>query len=176
MDNKIPANAFGQEMALELPSFGAIPSIRMDFSLIRSAESRLIEAKTVNPSTYAELEHTFNDAYRILKQHAATVGYQILRSETELKKAEGTAILEKYPVFMEGKPKSMDNADTRKSFLALDTQVSALRDRLDSLRAMEMFIDGRIKVMENVCRYMKKSIDLVIRSGSNNFYVTNGRE
>jgi hypothetical protein len=170
MDDKLQPMQFGAGMQLNLPSFKSIPAMSLDLTPVADAEKRLVEAKAVTPSTYADLEHTFGEAYRALKRHVAIVGYQLLKTETELKKAEGAALLERYPAFMADKPKSMDNADTRKSFLSLDSEVSELRDRLDHLKSIEMFVDGRIKVMENVTRYMRKQMDLVIRSGTSTLY------
>jgi hypothetical protein len=41
------------------------------------------------------------------------------------------------------------------------------------LKALEAFAEGKIKVMENVSRWMRKQMDLVLRSGINpNLYVT----
>jgi hypothetical protein len=33
------------------------------------------------------------------------------------------------------------------------------------LQALENLLEGKVKVVENVCRYMRKSMDMIIRSG-----------
>ena len=73
-----------------LPSFGKTPQISLEMNKTREAEQRFVEAKTVNPVTYTELEHTFNEAYRELKRHSSTVGYQIAIAEKALAKLKLT--------------------------------------------------------------------------------------
>jgi hypothetical protein len=165
-DNRLPSNTFNDGLALTLPEFKGLAAIRLDMDRIREAERNIILAKDVNPSTYSHLESVFNDAYMDLKRHLATVGYQILRVENELEKAKSIALLDKFQTFLEGKPKSMNNAAVRDAFIAQDADVQAAKDRLDSLKVMEMFLEGRVRVMENVCRYMRKRMDLFIRAGA----------
>jgi hypothetical protein len=99
----------------------------------------------------------------------------LTKAEKEVKMVRAEIILDRYPAFMEGKPKSHDNADMRESFVMRDLEYQAATDRVNMLKAMEEFSDGKIKVMENVSRWIKKQMDLVIRSGINpNLYVTSG--
>lgn len=146
-------------------------------SSTRLAEKRLIEAKTVNPITYADLEHCFNESYRELKKHVSTLGYQLAMAQKALEIAKANVLLDKYPDFMKDRPKSQDNGDMRQAFLMRDTDYVTALDRINQIRAIESFVDGRIKVMENVCRYMRKQMDLVLRSGLSNadLYVTHGK-
>ncbi len=176
-DNRLPANSFNDGLALELPEFRGLPSVRLDVSALKEAERRAVEAKDVSPSTYADLEHCFNEAYRELKRHLATVGYQLLKVENEYEKSKSIALIDKYPEFMKDRPARMDTAEYRKAFLTQDADTQEAKDRLDSLKALEMFLDGRVKVMENVCRYMRKRMDLIIRSGvPTNMYITGGKK
>lgn len=163
---------------MTLPAFGKTPQITLDMNKTREAEQRFIEAKTVNPVTYVDLEHTFNESYRELKRHSSTIGYQINQAEKAMEEAKATVLLDKYPEFLEGKSKGTDNADTRKAFLIRDEDYSKALDRLNQLKAVESFIDGRIKVLENVCRYIRKEIDLTMRSGLSNrdLYITQGKK
>ena len=166
MSNQLPANSFNDGLALELPEFRGLPAIKLDISSLKEAESRIIEAKDVNPSTYASLEHLFNEAYRELKRNLTTVEYQIMKTENELEKSKSIALLDRYyGEFMKDKPSKMDTADVRSAFLARDPEINEAKDRLDSLKALQMFLDGRVKVMENVARYMRKKMDLLIRAG-----------
>lgn len=165
MSNKLPANTFNDGLALELPEFRGLPSVRLDVSSLQEAERRLIEAQHVNPSTYTNLEHCFNEAYRELQKHIATVGYQITKVENEYEKSKAVVLLDKYQEYMKDKPSRLDTAEFRKAYLSQDKDVQEAKDRLDSLKALEIFLNGRIKVMENVCRYMRKRMDLLIRAG-----------
>lgn len=160
-----------------LPAFGKAPELKMEMSNVRYAEQRLIEAKTVNPFTYADLEHTFNEAYRDLKKHVASIGYSLAMAQKSLEDAKADVILGSYAEAMEGKPKSHDTLDMRNAYLTRDPAYSAALERIAQLKALEANMDGKIKVMENVCRYMRKQMDLILRSGMSNadYYVTQGR-
>lgn len=166
-----------QSSLMVLPAFGKAPVLKMEMKNIRYAESRLIEAKTVNPFTYSELEHTFNEAYRDLKKHAASIGYSLAMAQKALEDAKADVILGSYAEFMSGKPKSHDTLDLRNAYLTRDEGYSAALERIAQLKALEANMDGKIKVMENVCRYMRKQMDLILRSGMTNadYYVTQGR-
>jgi hypothetical protein len=177
-DTVTPANTHEDGTALVIPAFGQSPRLVLDVSSTRTAEKRLIEAKTVNPCTYADLEHSFNESYRELKRHHATLSYQIALAEKALEEAKAEILLDKYPDFMKDKPKAQDNADMRKAFMVRDPVYAQTLDRINMLKAIESFIEGRIKVMERVSAYMKKQMDLLIRSGlaGTNLHVTSGKK
>lgn len=166
MSDNSPVRA-QQENVMVVPAFRALPELLMDMTSNREAEARFIEAKMVNPSTYADLEHTFNEAYRDLKRYLAAVGYQIVFAEKALEEAKADILLDKYPQYLEEKgiKKSGDNADVRKAYIARNPDYQACLDRINQLKALENNFDGKIKVLENVCRYMRKKMDLLIRSG-----------
>lgn len=157
---KLPTNH-----SLEVPAFGKSPALSLHMSKIREAEVRYIEAKTVSPSTYAELEHTFNEAYRDLKQHLSSVGYQLNLADKALRLAKANVILGSYAEHMAGKPKYQDNADMRDAFLIKDPEYVAAMDRVAQLKALESNFEGKIKVIENVCRYMRQKMYLISKSG-----------
>lgn len=175
-----PATAHTDNHKLVLSQFGKVPALSLDMGKIREAESRIIEAKMVNPSTYADLEHSYNEAYRDLKRHLSSVGYAIAMAEKVLEEAKSDIILDKYPQFLEEKgiKKTQDNADLRKAFMARDTQYSASLDRLNQLKALESNFDGKVKVFENVCRYMRQKMQLIIRSGfsGSDYHVTSEKK
>lgn len=157
-----------------LRPFGKALETKLDMTNIRYAESRLIEAKTVNPFTYTDLEHTFNESYRDLKRYLATVGYLITMAQKSVEDAKADVILGSYAEAMKDRPKSHDTLDMRNAYLTRDPAYSAAIERLAQMQALESNLDGKIKVMENVCRYMRKQIDLILRSGMTNadFYST----
>lgn len=165
MSNSIPSNTFSDGLQVQLPEFRGLPSVTVDMTSLKTAERRLIEAKTVTPSTYAELEHVFGEAYRELKRNLSTVGYQIMKTRSEIEKIKAILLLDKYPEFVKDKGSKFDNSATREAFLTKDDEYMSAKDRLDSLLALEVFMEGRVKVMENVTRYMRKQMDLLIRSG-----------
>lgn len=155
----------GDVHALVIPAFGKSPALPLDMGKIREAQRRTTEAQHVSPVTYAELEHCFNEGYRDLKRHLSSIGFQITQAQKAMEIAKADVILDKYPAYLEGKPKSTDNADRRNAFLARDVEFQAALDRFNQLKAIESNFDGKIKELENVCRYMRKKMDLLIRSG-----------
>jgi hypothetical protein len=160
--------------SLELPAFGKAPALKLDMTNIRNAETRIIEAKNVSVVTYSDLEHDFNESYRDLKRHLSSIEYNLLMAEKSLAEAKADVVLGSFAEFMEGKPKYQNNADLREAFLVKDPAYSAALDRVNQLKALQSNFDGKLKVMENVCRYMRKKMDLIIRSGrpTGNLYNT----
>jgi hypothetical protein len=149
---------------LNIPKFGSSDQIMLPMTSIREGERRLIEAKMVNPATYADLEYTFGEGYREAKKNITIIGYEITRAEKALREAKSVAILDEYPDFLK-QNKLKDNATVRDAFLERQANFVAAHDRIDMLKAMQDLMDGKVRVFENVCRYMKVEMNLVIRSG-----------
>jgi hypothetical protein len=151
--------------SLEVPAFGKSPAMVLDMGSVRGAERRIIEAKDVNPSTYIDLEHAYNEAYRTLKRHVSTIGYQLALANKALEEARADILLGSYSEYMQGKPRYQDNANIREAFITKDPSYTAAYERVAQLKALESNFEGKIKVFENVSRYMKKKMDLIIRAG-----------
>jgi hypothetical protein len=162
---------------LVLPQEGKMPELRLEMAKIIEAEHRILEAKTVNPVTYVDLESCFMESFRDLKRHISSVGYQLDLAQKALEIAKSDLLLDKYPEYLESNnfKKSQDNGDLRMAFFMRDPAYIAALDRINQLKALESNLDGKIKVMENVCRYMRKQMDLVLRSGlsGRDLYLTN---
>jgi hypothetical protein len=146
--------------------------------IIREAEGRLVEAKTVNPATYSDLSYEFNNSYRMLKQHLSNLGYQLLQAEKAIEEAKANVIFGKYAEFLEGKPKSTSNTDLRNAFLIKDPIYSSCLDRINQLKALISNFEGKVKVLENVTSYMKQKMYLISKSGlgNENLYVTSNKK
>jgi hypothetical protein len=149
---------------LTIPEFGSSKQIVLPMTATREGERRLIEAKVVNSATYADLEYTFGEGYRESRKNISIIGYEITRAEKALREAKSTAILDDYPQFLKDNGLK-DNATVRDAFLERQPSYVAAQDRIDMLKAMLSLTDSKVKVFENVCRYMKKQMDLDIRSG-----------
>lgn len=149
---------------LVIPEFGTQSPIRLDVSKIKDGESRLHEAQVVNPATYSNLEYVFNEGYREAKRHISLIGYQITLAEKAQREAKSRALIDEYPVFLKEKG-FKDNAQLREAYLERVPDYVAAQDRVDMLRAMEELMSGKVHVFENTCRYLKKQMDLIIRSG-----------
>lgn len=172
------SDLIANDHVIVLPAFGKSLQLHLDMSVIREAERRLVEAKTVNPATYPELSHTYNESYRMLKQHLSNLGYQLLLADKAIETAKADVILGSYAEYLKDKPKSAGSTDLRNAFLTRDKAYNDALDRTHQLKAIISNFEGKVKVLENVVSYMKQEMYLVSRSGigSNNLHVTSGNK
>lgn len=154
-----------QDKSLIVPAFHTTPEINLPFGETKEAEKRIIEAKTVSPVTYADLENCYSAAYRELKSNLAIVGYQKDMAQKAVDEAKSEFFIDYYPKILGDLPKSRDCADLRNAWLMRHVPYRDAMDRFAAMKALEAHIEGKIKVFERVSSYMKKSMDLVIRSG-----------
>jgi len=150
---------------LTIPAFKSTEPIKVVMSNIKEAERRLVEAKMVNPATYSELEYIFGEGYREAKKNLSMIGYELTKAEKALREAKSIAILDEYPQFLKEQGLK-DNATLRDAFLERQPDYVAAQDRIDYLKAVIDLLEGKVKVFENVCRYMRKEADFIIRSGA----------
>ena len=129
------------------------------------AESRLHEAQHVNAGTYSELEYTFNESYRELKNMLSNIQYEMTKAEKNIQERKADIILGVIPEMLEGQPKTANNADFRNAVMAKDEKYQEYLDYLNKLKALESHFSGKIDVMTQTCRYMKKQMDLIIKAG-----------
>lgn len=162
-DQRLPAK-FEQAIELQIPAFDDRPVVALEFSKVKEGENRLLEARVVNPSTYSDLEHSFNEGYREARANVAVIGYELAQAERIFRRIQSELILDEYPEFLKTKGLK-DNATVRDAFLERNQKYVDAQERINMLKAMEALMDGKIKVFENVCRYMRKQMDILIRSG-----------
>lgn len=170
--------SIGDHTVLTIPAFGKSLPVSLEMGNIREAEARFIEAKNVNPSTFSDLEFSFNESYRDLKRHLSNIGYQIELANKALREAKANVILGSYADHMKGKPKYQDNSDLRDAFLIRDPDYIACMDRLAQLKALESNFDGKLKTLENVSRGMRQKMYLFSKNGASmdGLYVTSGKK
>ena len=157
---------FEQAVELAIPAFDDRPVITLNFSSVKEGEKRLVEARVVNPVTYSDLEHSFNEGYREARANLSVIGYEITQADRIFRRIKSELILDEYPAFLKAKDMK-DNATVRDAFLEKSQAYVDAQERINMLKAMESLMDGKIKVFENVCRYMRKEMDILIRSGIN---------
>lgn len=157
---------FTERIEFTIPEFDTRPSVPIQMSKIREGENRLIEAKVVNPATYTELEFTFNEGYREAKNGLSVIGYEIMHAEKIVRRIKSEYLLDEYPSFIKER-RINDNTANREAFLESKKNYTNAIDRVIMLKALEQLLEGKVKVFENVCRYMRKQMDLIIKSGIN---------
>lgn len=159
-------SAFKEEHSLTVPAFRKSPELVLPLTATREGESRIIEAKTVSPISYSDLEHCYSAAYRELKSAIATLGYQKAQAQKAMDEAKSEFLIDHYyGEIMRDKPKSHDSSDLRSAHLNRFVPYMEALDRYNMVSAMEALVDGKIKVFERTSAYMKKQMDLIIRGG-----------
>jgi len=149
---------------LTIPEFGNSQALVLNISSVKEGERRLIEAKNVTPTSYADLEYVFGEGYREAKKNVTAIGYEITKAQKALREAQSIAILDYYKDFLKEKG-FKDSAYIKDVFLQTRPDYVAAQDRIDMLKAMLDLMEGKIKVFENVSRWMKKEIDMITKSG-----------
>jgi len=171
-DQTLPIQ-FNQSVEFTIPEFGAIDKQILDMKSISEAEGRILETRIVNGGTYNELEFTMNEGYREAKKNLTLIGYNILLTQKALRKAKSEALIDEYTGWLK-EVRLKDSAAIREAFLQTKESYIQSQDRLDMLSAIESLMEGKIKVFENVCRYMRKEMDIRVRSGmTGNMYGSN---
>ena len=150
---------------LIIPAHGYAKELTLSTVKTKVAESRLHEAQAVNAGTYSELEYTFNESYRELKNMIANIQFEMTKIEKNINERKADIILDIIPSMLEGQPKSNNNADFRNAVIARDEEYQSHLEHLNKLKALESHFVGKVDVMVNTCRYMKKQMDLVIKAG-----------
>jgi hypothetical protein len=157
---------FAQTVELTIPPFKERPEVHLNFSQIDEGEKRLREAQYVNPSTYSELEFTYGEGYRQARTHITVIGYEMAQTDKIIRRLKAEYLLDEYPKFLK-ESGIKDNASIRDAFLEKQADYVAAVDRLNALKALEQLMENKVRVFENVSRYMKKQMDILIRSGIN---------
>jgi hypothetical protein len=148
-----------QPVELVVPAFQDRQAMTLNFSSIKEGERRLIEARVVTPITYSDLSHSFNEGYREARSNLTAIGFEIVQAEKIMRKIKSELILDEYPAFL--KTSSMkDNSTLRDAFLERNSGLTEAQDRINMLKAMQSLMEDKIKIFENVCKYMKVQMDL----------------
>lgn len=155
---------FAESVEFTIPEFHTRPAIGLNWNKISEGEKRLVEARVVTPATYSDLEYSFNEGYREAKKNMSVVAYEATQANKRLRQLRSEYLLDKYHTFLK-ESKIKDSAAIREAFLERQDGYVEAQDRLDMLNALESLLEGKVKVFENVCRYMKKEMDMIIRSG-----------
>lgn len=79
--------------------------------------------------------------------------------------AQADVVLGAYAEYLQGKPKSADTTHLKDAFLMRDAAYLAALDRVNQLKAFISNFEGKMKVVENVCRYVRQKMYLLSKSG-----------
>jgi predicted transcriptional regulator len=154
----------GEKTSFTIPEFSKMPALELALSKTKEAEIRFVEARVVNAATYSDLEFTFNEGYRECKTHLSAIMYRIAMTNKVLRKLKSQYLIDEYADFLK-ESKLKDSTMTKEAFLNTKQDYVDALDHLDLMKAVECFIENKIKVFENVCRYMRKEMEIQKISG-----------
>ena len=168
MEQTLPIE-FAKTVEFTIPEFDGRPAIILDMNKIYNAESRMVDAKVVNPAIYGELEVLFTQGESQARQLVSVVGYEITRAKKTLRRVKSELILDDWQDYKRQHAVS-ENATNRDAFLELSSNYVNAQDRVDMLEALEALIDGKVKIFQEVRRHMRKQIDIKLKSIGLNKY------
>lgn len=155
---------FAETTIFTVPSQGGRPSVPIDLTNVKLAEEAIVMgARVVNGGTYEDLERQITTAHGDLKQYVANIGYEVTRTEKVLKSRKSELLLDEWPA----KRKELglsDSGRNAEAFLQRDALILELQDRIDLLKALVEKFEGKMKTFEKTSSYMKKEIDIQLRS------------
>ena len=120
----------------------------------------------VNGATYSDLEMIMLQGESEMRTNHSQITYEITRSKKTLERLKSEYLIDEYVPFLK-ETGLKDSTIVKNAFLQKKEDFIAAQDRIDFLTALESLVEGKIKVLNNVSRVMKKEMDLQIRSAFN---------
>jgi len=157
---------FGVTKEFLIPEFDGRPAINLSFTANYEAERRMVEARVVNGATYSDLEMIILQGESEMRTNHSQITYEITRSKKTLERLKSEYLIDEYVPFLK-ETGLKDSTIVKNAFLQKKEDFIAAQDRIDFLTALESLVEGKIKVLNNVSRVMKKEMDLQIRSAFN---------
>lgn len=162
MDNNLSTQ--NKQVVIKIPEFGPFKEMVLSRQKITEGNERLIEARVVNPATYTDLEFAFNEGYREARANIRTVNYEITKLEKHINQIKSRLLIDEYVPFLK-ETKLKDSNVTKDAFFQQCEEYVQSVDRLNFLQAVSQMFEDNVKVFERTCAYMKKEMNLVLRSG-----------
>jgi hypothetical protein len=153
-----------QSHTINIPSLTGDKPVILDLTVIKKAESRLPDTPNVTPAIYGDLWFSFNEGYRAAKKNYIELEHMITKTEKRIRELTSHVLIDEYPTFLQEK-KIKDSAAYREAFLETKEEYKAALDHKAMLTAMSAMMELKIKTFENACSYLRKQMDLFIRSG-----------
>jgi hypothetical protein len=150
---------------MTIPPLGNLPEMKVFLDKTIEAERRLPESQHLNPAIYNDLVYTYNESWRELGKALASIDYRLDKAEEEIENIKSEILLDRYPAFIEGKPKSFDNMDIRKAFIQKQEDYKRAVEYRDQIKAISALLETRMKSMERACSSLNKKMDQLTRSG-----------
>ena len=170
MTSNLPIE-FAKTTQFMIPSCGLRPEVHLDMSLIYQGEHRLVEARTVNPAIYGDLEILFTQGDAQARKLYSIVGYELAMAKKMLRAIKSEIILDDWQDYKK-EHKLTENATNRDAFLERNSKFVEIQDHIDMLTALETLLEGKTRIFKEVRTYMRKQIDILLRGIALDKYIS----
>lgn len=132
--------------------------IILDMVRVASAQSRLQEVATVNLQNASELMSTFNEVWLELNRSVTMLTYERARAEDSLKVAHAESILDCSDEIIKKRGHAKSSEGLREAVADLDPRVRSAKERLNEIRAVYSYLDGKMQAFANAYTAVKKLV------------------
>lgn len=132
--------------------------IVVDVTAIVKSEARLGDVAFVNGHTAPELLATFNDSWLKLSDSATMLTYERNQAENCWKRFKAEALLDVTPAKLKVRGHEKPSQDLREALMELDPRVIRAKDRLDEIRAVLDYLNGKAGAFLNAYNSVKKIV------------------
>lgn len=133
--------------------------IILDIGAVVKAEFRMREVSRVNSQTAPELLATFNEHWLTLHNAVGKVTLERNVAAGALEDAKAEALLSCNDEAIRQRGHAKTSADLREAVATLDPTVKIARNRLNEIKAVLSYLEGKAKAFENAYNSVKKLVD-----------------
>lgn len=135
-----------------VPQADGQKTLTIDLYGIAVAEARLAETAKVTDHTAPELLSFFNKTWLRLNEAVTALMHHRNQAENAYQDAQADVLVTLDDDHMEAKGFKKSSADVRKAMIGRDPGVKQARDRLDNLKTVLLFVQGKAKAFERAYR------------------------
>lgn len=147
------------------------PELRLKMSAVKDGECRIVDAMVPNMAMYAELETVYTSAENEARTLMTQVSFEITKSKKVFNLIKSELTLDEWKDYRKENGLN-DTAANREAFFYTNEQYISAQDRIDMLEAVEQYFTHKVKIFQEVKRHMRKEIDIRLRGGASNKYLT----
>ena len=133
--------------------------IILDIEAVVKAESRLREVARVNSQTAPELLATFNEHWLTLNKAVGRITLERNVAAGALEDAKAEALLKCNDEAIRKRGHAKTSADLREAVATLDPEVKAARNRLNEIKAVLAYLEGKAQAFYNAYNSVKKLVN-----------------
>jgi hypothetical protein len=140
-----------------IPSVDGTPIV-LDIAAVVKAESRLHEVAQTNTHNAPELLSTYNEHWLTLHKCVSVVTHERNKADEALKVTIAEATLDCNDEFLKKKGHNKSSQDLREAMVTIDPKVRLAKERLNEIKAILEYLNGKKQAFENAYTSVKKLI------------------